>query len=373
MRIMKIMHYPLGALLVAALAVTGCSSDSESDGGDSGSSGGAGVDVDGAKEDLASIVSTDDALDLPPLEASVPSGKTVSYINCPLPICVQVGEGVQEAAGVLGWDVREVAMDLTPAGYLEAWEQIAQNPGDGVVSAAQIVPDSDIKEYTDQAAVPVVPITDVDPPSGDIVAVIESPRNVQRQGEAEGNWVIQDAGKAVKTVFVYDPSITAIASAYPGFESALKKNCSDCSVDVLKVSVAQVGPALAQQVVSYLQANPDVKYVAFGLGDLATGVPEAISAAGLEDQAKLVVRAATPTNLEQVKSGGLAAAFTDEIYEAGWRAVDVILRAQTDQEFEPLPSGKIFLVTNDSLPEDITVPFTVPGYQDQFKQAWGVS
>lgn len=368
-------HLSAGALLVAAaIAVVGCgSSDSSSTTSTAASSASSGANVQQAKQDLDAIVAEPEQITLPKLGAAVPKGKTISYLNCPVAICTEVGQGVEQATRALGWRFRNVPSNATPAGYKQAWQQIAQNPGHGVVDVA-ILPDSAVESSIKQANVPVVAVTSPSAPGPGTLAVIDSREAVQRQGAAEASWVVQDAGKPVKSVFVYDPSLQAISTAWDGYRSQASKVCPKCSVDVLKVSAAKIGPALAQDVVSHLQRDPDVGYVVFGLGDLATGVPAAIRSAGLADKVKIVVRAATPPNLQDVKSGAIAAAFTDEAYEAGWRAVDKVLRAMTKAPLgETTPVGKVRLLTKDTLPADISKPYTIPGYEDSFRQAWGLS
>ena len=369
----------VGALLVAAaLGAAGCGgSDSADDGAPAsadGSQKSSGINVEQAKKDLAAVVEEPSDYELPAVGDTIPKGKTISFMSCPLAICTQVGEGVKDAATVLGWRVRTIPNNLTPAGYKQAWEQIAQDPGDAVMTTAPILPDSAISGLIDEADAPYVAVTSPSGPAGRKVAVIASLAAVEREGALEANWVIQDAGKPVKTLFVYDPSISGIASVTDGYKEGLAKNCPKCSVDELKVSSAKVGPALAQEVVSELQRKPDVGYVVFGLGDFATGVPAAIKAAGLSDQVRLVVRGATPPNLTDVKGGGIAAAFTSEIYEAGWRAVDKAVRALADKPIgNPMPFSKNRLLTKENLPADISRSYTIPGYQDGFKKAWGAS
>lgn len=327
-----------------------------------------------AKKDLDALVGGSGTITLPSIGKAIPTGKTIDFITCPVAICTEVGDGVKEAAKALGWKVSVVANDQTPAGYLEAWKQIAQNPADGVVNSGPAVPYSAITSQMNQANVPVVSSTSPSPVGGHLIAVIASSAGIKIEGGEEANWVIQDAGKPVKSVFVYDPSIPSLVDAWPGYQETMTKNCPACSVGLLKVSAAQIGPALAQQVVSYLQSNPDVKYVGFGLGDLATGVPAALRAAGLQNQVKITTRAATPANLADVKNGGLTAAFTSEVYEAGWRTVDKLARSLAGAPIgEPYPLGINRLITKDNLPSDITVPFTLPNYQAAFKKAWGVN
>jgi DNA-binding LacI/PurR family transcriptional regulator len=266
-----------------------------------------------------------------------------------------------------------VQNNLTPTGYTNAWDQVAQNPGDGVIVAAPILPKAAVAAQIEKANVPVVSSTSPDPVGGPLKAVISGSEDVERQGATMAHWVVSDAAEPVRSVFVYDPSVSSVASALPGYEEAMEKNCPACEVEVLKVSASRIGPALAQEVVSYLQADPDVKYAAFGLGDLATGVPAAIAAAGLKDEVKLTTRAATPTNLEDVKNGGMTTAFTAELYESGFRVVDKLAREITGTPLgDTMPVGLQNQITKDNLPSDLKVPYSIPNYQNGFREAWKV-
>ena len=69
-----------------------------------------------------------------------------------------------------------------------------------------------------------------------------------------------------------------------------------------------------------------MKYLVFGFADLATGVPQALKAAGLADQVRIVSRAPQPTNLENIKAGTEFASVGEENAAAGYRAVDMLAR-----------------------------------------------
>lgn len=362
------------ALAVATLVVAGCAGDDTAGTATTDdASSGSGIDVEQASADLDAVIGTSDEIVLDEVGAPIPTGLTVDFITCPVAICTEVGNGVRDAAESLGWSVRVIPNDQTPAGYQEAWNQIAQDPSDGVVNSGPALPYEAITAQMEQAGVPVVSSTSPSPVGGRLISVIASSEGVALEGATQANWVIRDAGEPVTSVYVYDPAIPALVEAWPGYQEAMAQNCPACEVEVLEVSAAQIGPALAQQVVSYLQSNPDVQYASFGLGDLAIGVPGAIRAAGLEEQATLTTRAATPANLADVQGGGMTAALTSEIYESGWRTIDKLARQAAGADIgEPYPLGVNRLITAENLPEDITVPYTLPSYQESFTTAWGV-
>ena len=347
---------------------------SSSGGSSTGSSSNADINVEQAKADLDAVVNASPVIDVPAITKPIPKNQTINVLECSLSVCIDVGTGVKDAAQALGWSVKIIPSDSTPAGYQAAWDQIAQSPGNGVVNTSPILPYSAISKQTEKANVPIVSSTSPDPVGGHLIAVVSSTKDIALQGATQANWAIQDAGAPVKSVYVYDPSIPALRSALPGYQDAMKKNCPACSVDVLEVSAAQIGPALAQQVVSYLQSHPDTKYISFGLGAFATGVPAAIKLSGLQGRVKLTVRGATPANFADLQTGGLAAAFTAELFEAGWRSVDKIVRALTgDPIGEQYPLGVIRMFTKDKLPADSSTSYSVPDFQQPFKKAWGVS
>jgi DNA-binding LacI/PurR family transcriptional regulator len=95
-----------------------------------------------------------------------PTTKLWSVIKaaaCQVPVCTEVGRGITAAAEVLGWSVREVQNDGTPAGYKESWQQIAQTPGDGAVIGYPVLPYPDVEKEMARAGVPVVSSTSPSP------------------------------------------------------------------------------------------------------------------------------------------------------------------------------------------------------------------
>lgn len=366
-------------LAIGVLALAGCAGASTATPATTGTNGTSSsstsdIDVAQATADLDAVINAPAEIDLAPISAPIPKNQTINVLACALSVCTDVATGVTDAAAALGWKVNIISSDSTPPGYQAAWDQIAQNPGNGVVNTSPILPYSAISAQTEKANVPIVSSTSPDPVGGHLIAVVSSKDDIALQGAVEANWVIQDAGAPVKSVYVYDPSIPALASALPGYQDAMKKNCPACKVDVLEVSAAQIGPALAQQVISYLQSNPDTKYVSFGLGALASGVPAAIKTSGLQDQVKVTTRAATPTNLDDVKNGGMEVAFTVELFEAGWRSVDKLARSLAGEPIgDEYPLGVIRQITKDTMPADISKSYSVPDFQKAFLTAWGVN
>ena len=104
-----------------------------------------------------------------------------------------------------------------------------------------------------------------------------------------------------------------------------------------------------------------------------TGLPEALSSAGLDD-VKLLGHVPNPEQLQSLADGTSFAWIPLPRPESGWAAVDAMVRLAAGQEIdqaqhEVLP---IEVWTQDNVPTPV-VEFEGPaGYQDQFKALWGL-
>ena len=127
------------------------------------------------------------------------------------------------------------------------------------------------------------------------------------------------------------------------------------------------------QVVSYLQAHPDITNVNLAIGDLGTGLPEALAAAGLAD--KVHISGGVP-NVDQIQSlidKTTSAWKTLPRVSAAWMMVDAMARhdqgmdTKVDEVVAPAP-----IFTQDNVPSPAADYQGVPGFEDQWKALWGV-
>jgi ABC-type sugar transport system substrate-binding protein len=140
------------------------------------------------------------------------------------------------------------------------------------------------------------------------------------------------------------------------------------------VTIADLtGGTVASQIVSAVQTNPDIEYVFVVIGDLATGLPEALASAGMED-VKVIGNVPNAEQLQSLADGTSFAWLPLPRAESAWAAVDSMVRLASGGEVSPnhevLP---IVIWTTDSVPTPIEEYEGPEGYQDQFKALWGVS
>ena len=117
-------------LAAVTLAVSGCSKDSPEStttaSDDSSSSSDASSDP-GLAEAQAAV---DEATKVPdsvgvtePLSKKPDSGKIVTFLQCGVGICQQIGDELDDAAKVLDWQMRYEDLGTTPEQIVAAWDR----------------------------------------------------------------------------------------------------------------------------------------------------------------------------------------------------------------------------------------------------------
>ena len=101
--------------------------------------------------------------------------------------------------------------------------------------------------------------------------------------------------------------------------------CPDCTINELDISIADLtSGAASSQIISTMQQNPDTDYVMVSIGDMATGLPEALDSAGM--QAGIVGWGHNPTQLQYLIDGTTLAFAPGGSPAGAWYAVDAMAR-----------------------------------------------
>jgi ribose transport system substrate-binding protein len=169
---------------------------------------------------------------------------------------------------------------------------------------------------------------------------------------------------------VSDPNLAALKYAQSTMAAELKKNCAGCGAETVDINLTNPPAQNAQAAVSFLQRNPDVKYLFYPLADAALGVPAALASAGLADKVKIITLTPNLTTLEDIKKGTEFATIQDEVITGGWRAIDALVRLSVGDDLGPQdnPTGEFRIIDKSNV-----VPGTVPDsccVPDSFTQAW---
>lgn len=332
-------------------------------------------------------------LDLGPAPASIPENKTVFYITCSVPVCAEIGSGVEEAVAALaskGWTIKTTSHQDTPDTVAAAFDAAIAAKPDVVMTSGNPREWFQTQLDTLQSMnIPVVSWSIPEPfePGSGIAVNILSGDDYFYYGVVMADYAYANSPNK-NILFVGLPVFPVLSLVQDGFKAEIELICPECTVKFQEIGLADLGTNLPGQMVSALQADPNLDFIAYAFGGMMFGVPEALEAAGLVDQAKAVSQAGSPMNFQFIADGKHQ---TGEFALAsgllGWRAVDIAITLFTDGTISKSPAVEgIFDKTDiglNGLPRQILTQPTVKdptalwpgieGFQDLFKQRWGLS
>jgi ribose transport system substrate-binding protein len=188
-------------------------------------------------------------------------------------------------------------------------------------------------------------------------------------------------------LFVGLPVFPVLALVQEGFKAEIELICPECNVQFSEIGLGDLGTNLPGQMVSALQADPTLDFIAYAFGGMMFGVPEALDAAGLVDQAQAVSQAGSPMNFQFIADGKhQSGEFALASGLLGWRAVDIAITLFNDGSISKSPAlegifGKTDIGLN-GLPRQILTKPTVSdptalwsgidGFQDIFLKRWNL-
>ncbi len=190
-------------------------------------------------------------------------------------------------------------------------------------------------------------------------------------GQLMADWVTANKGPNANVVFFGTPELTFSAGMQSGFAQTLPQRCPGCKASYQQLSVTTFGKTAPSQVVSYLQSHPTTNTVVFASMEGATGLAAALTDAHLSPTT--LGFAPTPSNLQDIRDGGLTAGLALDFNVQIWMQVNAALRLMAGQTTAPsnLGADMQFLTKNDITGTDISEGWT--GYPDvaqRFATLW---
>lgn len=355
-----------------------------SDGGDP--SGGDGAEVAAARVAAFREPVTELPLSDP---IAVEPGKKLFYVQCSVPVCAEIAVGIEAAAEAAGWEYETASHQDTPDTVASAFDAaIAAQPDVVMTSGNPREWFASQLSTLEEQGVPVVAwsLPEAYEP-GDGIDV-----NLLTNDDYYFYGVVMADYAAVTTetqnvLFVGLPTFPVLSTLQEGFQTEIAEACADCNVQTMEVAVTDLGTNLPGMVVSALQTNPEIDVVVYAFGGMLFGVPEALEAAGLQDQAVAVSQAGGPLNFSFITNGQHQVAEVGLASELlGWRAVDAAARilagegpgrAETPEQAaiadhpDVLAGGLPLQILEAETIADPTALWPgVEGFQDQFTALW---
>lgn len=292
-----------------------------------------------------------------------------------------VGEGVVEAAEVLGWDTRTIDGQGTVSGRSSGLTQaIALQPDAIVLGGIDANEQAALIEEAAGANIPVVgwhayASTGPHPSLPVFTNITTDPLKV---AEAAGSYAVVDSeGKAGAVIFT--DSVYEIAIAKSDAMAEVIKACGGCTLlEVVDTPLSDTSTRMPPLTTSLLQKYGDQWTHALSINDLTFDfMAPSLASAGIDGDGKPVNTSAgdgSEAAFQRIRDKQYQAATVAEpLRLQGWQVVDEINRALAGEK----DSGYVappHLFTPDNIaydggPDNIYDPNN--GYQDAYKKIWG--
>jgi ABC-type sugar transport system substrate-binding protein len=160
---------------------------------------------------------------------------------------------------------------------------------------------------------------------------------------------------------------------FSAYQKETARLCGQCSTTSIDVTIAQFeGGAVPGIIVSKLEQDPSISYIAFPAGSYSAGIDSALKGAGLT-RVKVIGQAGISTSWTGLKEGTEAAWNGFPYQYLGWLIVDTAIRDLAHQPFQSTGAKIPFeLFTHANAPAANFQFQGVPNYQEQFKKLWHV-
>lgn len=346
---------------------------------DASSTGSSSAEVDAAKKGLEGFLTKPTKIhQTEALTKKIPTDKPWVIITCELPACKLIADGALAAAKTAGVPTKVLPYKTTDGTTLTTSMKDALKLNPFAVSPigfTQTVWDSLQPQYKAKNII-ITPIALGDTKTSDVVTEgSASQLDYSQGGQLMANFVIVDSNATAK-VLVQDVPAFAVLKAYgDGFKSTLKAGCKACTVSSLDLAPAQLASnGVVPAIVSALQKDKSIKYLAATDGAFLNGINTALKAAGLTD-IKIVGGSPDINNLKALQNGSQTAWTAAAEDQYGWVALDIIGRKLNGQTIAPADGGRSTIIaTKENTTTTASSGLDAPiDYRDQYKKLWGLS
>jgi len=310
-----------------------------------------------------------------PLDAPVPAGARVVYLDVGTPVSAVMWSNLQAPAELLGLELERVETGRDAQSINAAMNTVVELAPDGVINITldPIFFESQI-EQLDDLGIPIA--------SGSVMNTVEyglpeafnGPDWMTANGEALGAAAIARSGGATELVFYNIPEFPFSSYELDGAQSRVAELCPECTLRVVDIPIAELGSTAADRVVSDLQANPQTEYFIAAVDEVQIGLPQKLSLAGIDVGG--IGMWTAPPNYEQIAAGEQDATLSVDLNLMMWTVLDQLLREMAGQDYAwpdvTTRASTLTRVTDASnVPEDPMVGYiAIEDYQDRFAANW---
>ncbi|WP_371573212.1 substrate-binding domain-containing protein [Streptomyces sp. NBC_01314] len=364
--------------LVVATVVTGCESGSTTDASTVGSrEPGCPAVLAEAKQAVKEAEDTNAPWGGPTTGPEAVSGRTIAYVAQTMtnPGVSGVARGVQEAAKVVGWDVRTIDGQGTPAGIRAAFaEALALKPSGIVIGGFDPKSVTRQVEQADAAGIPLIGwhATAAPGPSKDPKLFSNVTTKVEEVAEISAEWIIARSNGRAGVVLFTDASIPFAKRK----SDLIKKKLATCSdVELLSyedIPIPEANSRTVEKVSSLHSRFGDRWTYSAAINDLYFDhAAPALRAAGRQGGGapfNIGAGDGDPSAFQRINGKQFQAATVPEpLSEQGWQIIDEFNRA-----FAGEPASKyvapVHVTTADN--SGGALSWDSDGYRQAYRKIW---
>lgn len=193
-------------------------------------------------------------------------------------------------------------------------------------------------------------------------------------GKLMADWVVVHKKLKANVVFFGTPQLTFSKGMQAAFAKELSRRCPGCKASYQQLSITTYGSTAPSQVVSYLQSHPKVNTVVFASMEGATGLAAALRDAHISPTT--LGFAPTPSNLQDIASGGLTAGLGLDFNVQVWMQVNLAARLMAHQHTAQsnLQVDMQFLTKSDLTGKNLSQGWTgYPNVAQRMAKLWGLA
>jgi len=319
---------------------------------------------------------------------NAPQGLKIAYVQCSVPVCESIKQGIQEAVDAIGGTLKIFSTSDTADTVQAAFEAAVQWGPDMVLTSGNPRAWFEVSlAELNEKNVPVVAWSMPEPYQTEgLAANLVTGDDYYFNGVLMADYVIAKTSGQANVLFLNIPQFPVLGLESEGFKSEMATVCPECKATSLDFTVDQlIAGEHISAAVSEFQKDPSINFLVTGFGDMLLGMPDALKGIGVSVPA--VSQAGTPLNYQMIVDGSLQVADIGlPTGFLGWRAIDAGLRAIAGQStgvFAPRPfstisghpdiaiSGVPLKLLEATDLSDPTVSWSgIAGYQDLFKSLW---
>jgi ribose transport system substrate-binding protein len=371
----------LAALVLLALAGTGCGDDEASQEGERGSSEPAAEAARMALERFRML--PDFTPPGPAFDAERQlRGKLIFEIpiTSEVPFIGAVEEGMRQAAAEVGAELEVYPNQGRPTQWAQGIRTAIARRADAILLLAL---DPELVrpqvEQAEEAGIPVVVLrtTGEGEPCPDVGTTCV-PGPFERAGRLEADYVIADSGAGANVLVITSNDARSTRSLVRGLRDEFVRRCPDCRLRYGDVPIPEWATKLRGEVQSALVRDPEIDYVIPIYDSMSQFAVPAIVAARAADRVQIATFNGTPFVLELLQDGEVVAMDAGEnLAWVGWASMDQAFRVIAGER--PVRSERTPLRVFDmgNVGQTGTPPRFDRGYGDAYvegyRKLWGIA